>query len=111
MMPGADLNSLTIQEQIELEKLLELQAEDGLDNIALYDWQRRFVAATADYRQCMLMAANRVGKTYLGCYIDAIHATGRYPDDWEGYRFTHPPMIWCLGYSGEKIRAKDNQNL
>tara|TARA_R110000803_G_scaffold115793_5_gene184358 strand:- start:5782 stop:7059 length:1278 start_codon:yes stop_codon:yes gene_type:complete len=50
------------------------------------------------------MAANRVGKTYTGCLIDAAHATGDYPEDWEGHRFEHAPLIWVLGYSGDKIR-------
>ena len=98
------LDSLTDNELIELEELLELQLADGLDNIKLYDWQKRFISATASNRQCLLMAANRVGKTYTGCYIDAVHATGRYPDWWEGYRFDHAPLIWCLGYSGDKCR-------
>lgn len=99
-----NFDNLSALEQIELEHLLELQFKDGLDNIQLYEWQRRFIAATNNYRQCLLQAANRVGKTYTGCYMDAIHATGRYPEDWEGYRFTHAPLIWCLGYSGEKCR-------
>ena len=33
---------LIAKEQEELERLLEAQAADGLDNIALYPWQRRF---------------------------------------------------------------------
>lgn len=70
----------------------------------LYDWQREFVAATARHSQCCLIAANRIGKTWTGTYIDAIHALGDYPDDWTGHRFEHAPLIWCLGYSGEKTR-------
>lgn len=89
---------------IELEELLEDQLADGLDNVVLYEWQKRYISATASNRQCLLMCANRVGKTYTGTYIDAVHATGRYPDWWGGYRFDHPPLIWCLGYSGEKCR-------
>ncbi len=70
----------------------------------LYDWQQEFIAKTSDYSQCCLIAANRIGKTYLGTYVDAIHALGDYPDDWAGHKFEHPPLIWCLGYSGEKTR-------
>ena len=99
-----NFDNLTQKELIELEQLLELQDLDGLDNIHVYAWQNRFIEATSVYRQCMLMAANRVGKTYTGCYMDAIHATGRYPDDWKGHKFISPPLIWCLGYSGEKCR-------
>lgn len=70
----------------------------------LYPWQNKFIAATSSHRACLLMAANRVGKTFTGCLIDAAHATGNYPDGWEGHRFEHAPLIWVLGYSGEKIR-------
>lgn len=70
----------------------------------LYDWQREFVRDTASYSQVCLIAANRIGKTWTGTYIDAIHALGDYPDDWDGHKFDHAPLIWCLGYSGEKIR-------
>lgn len=70
----------------------------------LYDWQRDFIAATSRYSQCCLIAANRIGKTYTGTYVDAIHALGEYPEGWTGHRFDHAPLIWCLGYSGEKTR-------
>lgn len=70
----------------------------------LYDWQREFIASTDEYSQVCLIAANRIGKTWTGTYADAIHALGDYPDDWEGHRFDHAPLIWCLGYSGEKTR-------
>jgi len=70
----------------------------------LYDWQRRFNAKTMDFRVCLLMAANQVGKTMTGTTIDAFHALGDYPEDWEGYKFKKAPVIWLLGFSGEKTR-------
>lgn len=70
----------------------------------LYGWQKEFIAATASFSQACLIAANRIGKTYTGTYMDAIHALGEYPEGWEGHRFSHAPVIWCLGYSGEKTR-------
>lgn len=69
-----------------------------------YDWQREFIAATKPYSQCCLIAANRIGKTYTGTDIDAIHALGDYPGGWNGHAFDFAPLIWCLGYSGEKTR-------
>lgn len=69
-----------------------------------YAWQKRFIASTAQYSQVCLMAANRVGKTETGTYVDAIHALGEYPAGWTGHRFEHAPLIWILGYSGEKLR-------
>ena len=52
----------------------------------------------------MLMAANRVGKTFSSCIELAYHLTGKYPEWWEGIRFTHPTNCWALGVSGEQIR-------
>lgn len=71
---------------------------------SLYDWQLEFCAATKTYRSCMLMAANRVGKTRTGLTIDALHLTGDYPDDYDGHRFEQAPLCWLLGFSGEKTR-------
>ena len=70
----------------------------------LYDWQKDFIEKTYSFSQGCLIAANRIGKTYLGTYMDAVHALGDYPEDWTGHRFEHAPLIWCLGYSGEKTR-------
>jgi phage terminase large subunit-like protein len=101
---------MTRDEKIELILLLEeKKRREEKNKIAtifstLYPWQSRFIAETASHRACLLMAANRVGKTYTGCLIDAAHATGNYPDDWQGHKFEHAPLIWILGYSGEKIR-------
>jgi phage terminase large subunit-like protein len=94
----------------ELARLLEEQSAREHDTkfqrvfAMLYEWQTDFIRETASYSQCCLIAANRIGKTYLGTYLDAIHAIGEYPEDWPGHRFDHAPLIWCLGYSGEKTR-------
>lgn len=69
-----------------------------------YPWQKKFIALGAEYTQVALIAANRVGKTDTATYIDAVHAMGEYPEGWAGYQFSHAPLIWCLGYSGEKCR-------
>lgn len=101
---------MTREEKIQLIQLLEeKKRRDELNQLktqyaSLYDWQKRFVAATAGKRSCMLMAANRVGKTRTGLTVDAFHLTGEYPDDWVGHKFTHAPRIWLLGYSMEKTR-------
>jgi len=106
----AKINKLSRQDKERLLLLLkERERRRGLTTISkvfdsLYPWQHRFIGSTLSHRSSMLMAANRVGKTYTGCLVDSIHATGDYPDDWTGHRFDHAPLIWVLGYSGEKIR-------
>lgn len=89
-----------IEEEIRRNKRNKLRRMyDGA-----YDWQKKFIAATKEFSSCMLMAANRCGKTRTGLVIDAFHLTGEYPDDWPGLKFDFPPMCWLLGYSGEKTR-------
>jgi phage terminase large subunit-like protein len=104
------LPPLTKAQKIELVQLIE--EKNRRANVyrykkffsSRYDWQKRFIGATAEFSQVALIAANRTGKTETGTGVDAIHAMGDYPDDWNGYRFDHAPLIWCLGYSGEKVR-------
>jgi phage terminase large subunit-like protein len=52
-----------------------------------------FYALGAKYRERMLMAGNRTGKTTCGCFESTLHATGRYEQYapwWEGKRFDRP---------------------
>ena len=69
-----------------------------------YDWQLEFCKATNEYHEACLCAANQIGKTYLGTTIDSFHLTGNYPEDYKGFKFSFPPLCWCLGYSTEKTR-------
>jgi phage terminase large subunit-like protein len=59
----------------------------------LYAKHLRFYALGAEYRERMMMAGNRTGKTTVGCFETTLHATGRYEQYapwWEGKRFDHP---------------------
>jgi len=102
--------TMTRAQKIELAELLEEKIARNksqrqiLTYNSMYDWQHRFNAATKTHTSNMLMAANQVGKTRTGCLIDSYHLTGDYPEDWEGYKFSAPPMCWLLGFSGEKTR-------
>jgi len=101
---------LSRAEKLELLQLLEEQKRRQAQRLAalqfesLYDWQLKFVAATADHTSCMLMAANRVGKTRTGLTVDAVHLLGDYPDNWPGHKFDTAPLCWLLGFSMEKTR-------
>ena len=105
-----NLALLSRSEKIELTNLLE--EKERRANIfryrtmfdTLYDWQKDFIKDTADFSAVCLCAANRIGKTYTGTYVDSIHLMGDYPDDWEGHKFDFGIKAWLLGYSGEKTR-------
>jgi phage terminase large subunit-like protein len=69
-----------------------------------YDRQLSFHNAGAKCRERMLCAANQSGKTYCAGMEVAMHATGRYPDWWEGKRFEKPTVGWACSVSGEVAR-------
>jgi phage terminase large subunit-like protein len=54
--------------------------------------------------QRALMAANQVGKTLSGAMEVAIHLTGRYPEWWEGHRFSRPINVFVGGLTNESVR-------
>ena len=105
-----NISELSRAEKIELIGLMEEQHRRESNILyltayeSLYDWQIEFVAATKDYYECCLCAANQIGKTYLGTDIDAFHLLGEYPDNWPGHTFDFAPSCWGLGYSMEKTR-------
>lgn len=52
----------------------------------------------------MFCAGNRVGKTVAGGYETTCHATGLYPDWWEGRRFEDPIDAWVAGQTASSTR-------
>lgn len=50
------------------------------------------------------MAGNQLGKTLSAGAEVAIHATGRYPDWWQGKEFKTPIDAWVSGVTGESTR-------
>ena len=77
-----------------------------------YLLQAKFHAAGATHRERLLMAGNQLGKTLAGGFEAAMHATGRYPDWWEGRplrQADHWVGVWCDRRSRAGHRAKDTR--
>tara|TARA_R110002124_G_scaffold72054_1_gene192925 strand:- start:2741 stop:4171 length:1431 start_codon:yes stop_codon:yes gene_type:complete len=90
-----------------LELLQEKQKRVETNRITYYKaypYQKKFHAQGNDCAQRILMAANRVGKTYCGAVETAYHLTGVYPDWWEGRRFKKPVKVWAAGESNDTTR-------
>lgn len=69
-----------------------------------YTWQKEFHDAGASHQERMLMAANRVGKTYTAAEETAMHLTGIYPADWKGKRFETAITAWIGSVTNEASR-------
>ena len=64
---------------VEIAKELEhRKATNRLADYAPYKYQQKFHNTKASQR--LLMAGNRIGKSFCGAAELAIHLTGKYPD-------------------------------
>lgn len=71
----------------------------------LYPKHTQFFEAGSVYRERMMMAANRIGKTEgVGGYELVLHLTGQYPPWWTGRRFNRPIKAWAAGDTGKTVR-------
>jgi terminase large subunit-like protein len=100
-MPPETLDALITSLQTEQKRR---STENRLAYYKAYPKQSQFHAAGATHRERLLMAGNQLGKTYAGGVEAAMHATGRYPDWWQGRRFDRPTVAWAAGISGEVVR-------
>ena len=92
----------------ELLLLLETQKQrERFNKIKQYDpypYQDEFHSTGAENNQRLLMAANRIGKSYCGAAEMSYHLTGIYPKWWKGRVFTKPITAWAGGVSNETTR-------
>src|SRR5215472_15738138 len=99
--PDSDLPSVLSALQSEKQRRL---TEDRLKYYEPYPKRVEFHAAGAAHRERLLMAGNQLGKTLAGGFEAAMHATGRYPEWWQGKRFDRPTIGWACGVTGEVVR-------
>lgn len=100
--------TLLLEEKLRRQrerKLFSYFPETGPFRREWYPKHMEFFAAGKKYRERLMMAANRIGKTEsIGGYEMTLHLTGRYPDWWKGRRFDGPISAWCAGDTGKTTR-------
>lgn len=93
------------QRRANRRKILTYFPDSGPLRRELYPKHLEFFAAGEEYRERLMLAANRVGKTEgVGGYELAIHLTGQYPEWWNGRRFNRPITAWAAGDTGVTVR-------
>ena len=103
-MAASDLRA-KLEELEYLQSLISDREEfNKLEHLDPYPWQRKLFYSSKNNAQTLLMAANRVGKSYSGAANIAFHLTGLYPDDWEGHKWDTPIRAWAAGVSAESTR-------
>lgn len=93
-------------------KIQTYYPETGPLRRELYPKHMAFFAAGLSYRERLMLAANRVGKTEgVGVYELVLHLTGEYPAWWIGRRFNRPINAWAAGDTGKTVRDILQQKL
>src|SRR3954452_519760 len=85
-------------------KIDRMFPDEGPYRRELYPKHLEVIRATASYNQVAFIAANKIGKSELGCYCLSIWLTGRYPHWWNGRRFPKPVTIWAVGEKNSVVR-------
>lgn len=86
-------------------KIYNYYPDKGRLRRELYPKHLSFFEAGKKFRQRLMLAANRVGKTEgVGLYELVWHLTGDYPAWWNGRRFDHPVKAWAAGDTGKTVR-------
>lgn len=101
-----NINEMSVEELLTLlDKVEEYNKYNKIHSLKPYDYQKKFMNASAHYKQRMIRSGNRTGKTF-GCALElAYHITGLYPKWFEGERFTNSGHIfWCIGITSDSTR-------
>lgn len=86
-----------------LEGIMEDMTYNKIKYFEPDTWQKKAIALGKDVDVRGVLAANRIGKSYLATYEASLHLTGLYPDDWGGYRFDKPINCLALGESWSQL--------
>jgi len=112
---SSDWRALSRQGKIELLDFIDTRAErersTQLARYKSYPKQLEFHENGLTAQERLLLAANRVGKTFCGAAESAMHLTGQYPVWWPGRRFEQPIEMWAGSDTGETTRDTVQANL
>jgi phage terminase large subunit-like protein len=87
-----------------LQEVEDRKLYRAIDFYSPYPKQLEFHNFGLTKRERLLMAGNRVGKTYCGAFEMACHLTGEYPEWWLGRRFNRPVKAWAASDTGTTTR-------
>ncbi|POH35742.1 MULTISPECIES: terminase large subunit domain-containing protein [Sinorhizobium] len=103
-IPQSGLSSMLKEQAALLAELDRRRRTNLLSGYKPYSKQKEFHAAGNGYRERLFMAGNQLGKTLAGAAEAAMHLTGKYPDWWEGKRYSKPIVAIAGSESYELTR-------
>lgn len=120
---GKQMSTAQRQSEDALKKFTALVADlehtlsiNKLEHYNPYAYQIQFheargLGSDKPAAQRLLLAGNKVGKTYCTAMETSYHATGNYPVWWNGTRFPHPVEILVCGLTNDSVRDISQREL
>jgi len=91
--------------RLQQNKIEQFYPESGPLSRDKYTKHMQFFQLGKAFSERCIMAANRIGKSEgIGAYETVLHATGRYPDWWDGHRFNRAITSWAAGTTSTTAR-------
>ena len=91
--------------RLQQNKIEQFYPESGALSRDKYTKHMQFFQLGKAFSERCIMAANRIGKSEgIGAYETVLHATGRYPDWWDGHRFNRAITSWAAGTTSTTAR-------
>lgn len=104
VLEGLSLKLKALQQYHHYNKLGFTFPDTGPYARDLYPKHLEFFKAGAKHRFRMLSGGNGSGKSFSMAYELSLHATGLYPDWWQGKRAKKPQTIWIVAESAALYR-------
>lgn len=98
---GIDLHKVNIE---EFAGALKRDVQENYFYYTPHTKQALFHEAGKEAKERLFLAGNRTGKTFGACVEVVMHLTGRYPEWWQGYRYTHPIDAWVASNTSQTTR-------
>lgn len=93
------------ERRLKSRKLLSYYPDTGPLRRELYQKHMAFFEAGPKFRERLMLAANRIGKTEgVGGYEATLHLTGDYPKWWTGRRYSRPVDAWAAGDTNKTVK-------
>lgn len=83
----------------------------GCNARKFYKKHMAFFKAGSEFLERVLFGGNRVGKSTSALIEVSFHATGLYPEWWEGKRFNRPVLIWEVGKTNTIVKDVNQEKL